>query len=172
MRLSHHQREGAGLVIRPSYEVDEQTEKRLRRALVFMIVLLLVVYGIEQYDWSRQIDTTYEPSHDIILWTESENYTYEVEVSFYTNGQDAMYERNRVTQTSVTVRSDMPEMVESVVYNLPYTQDVFWVRVGFGKMLAEDEWEWVYRTGTLRLGVKLVVNLEGHEFAVLVRAAE
>ena len=172
MYLSHQQRESKGLVINSSHEVDLRTKKKLYSVLVFMMILLSGVYGIEQYIESHQVASTYEPSHDIILWTKPENYTYEVEIAFYGNGQDAISEQNRVAHTSITVRPDMSETIKSALYTLPYTQSIYWIRVGFGYELAEDEWEWAYTSGILKLGVELRVNLEGHEVTMLVTPAQ
>ena len=168
MYLSHQQKQNSNLVIEPPYDVDERTKNRLYLALILIMIFISGVYGIEQYVELPQNDSTYEPSHDIIIWAKPENYTYEVEIMFYGSKQDTITEHNRLAGTSVTVRPDMPERIESALYALPYTQSVFWIRIGFGYEVAEDEWQWVYTSDILRLGVELCVHIEGHEFVILV----
>jgi hypothetical protein len=172
MHLSHQQRKGMEFVVEPSYEVDEQTKKKLYLALVLMMILLVGLYGTEQYVALQRNDSTYEPSHDIVIWAETENYTYEIKIMFYSSEQDALIERNRLTETSVTIRPDIPKRIESVLYALPTTYNVLWIQIGFGHELAEDEWQWVYKFDILRLGVEYSVIIEGHEFTMLVTPAQ
>lgn len=168
MYLSHQQRKSTELVIEPPYDVDYQTKNKLYLALILMMIILFGIYSIEQYIASSQFDPIYEPSHNIILWTKSENYTYLVDIAFYGSKQDEIVEQNRLAQASISVRPDMSERIDSVLYALPYTQSVFWIRVGFGYEVAEDEWQWEYTSDILKLGVELCVHIEGHEFVILV----
>ncbi len=154
----------------PSYAVDWRVENKVYLALILMVILISAIYGTERYAELHANDRYYEHTHDMTVWAIPENYIYVVEIEFCSSREDAYAGQNVLMGTGVTVRPDMPEKIEQALYGLPVTYSGFWVRVGFGYELAENEWQWTYDYGSLQLGVETSFYLEGRVFTILVTA--
>ncbi len=60
---------------------------------------------------------------------------------------------------------------EYVVYRLPQTIDLFWVRVGYAPQTNGDLKEWTYGLYVLKIGEQLRIHLDSHDFTILVTRA-
>ena len=170
--LNHHRRDSGNLVDEPPYDVSERTKSKLYLALGFMILLIYILYAIVRPLGLPPSYDDLEPTHDLTLWAEPENYTYHVRIEFYGSQQDAIADHNRLAAASPMVRPDMSNMTESCIYYLPRTPNLFWVRVGCSSEVEVEIGEWTYALCVLRIGEPLRLQLEGHDLTILVTRAQ
>jgi hypothetical protein len=169
--LKYHHRTKGNLVDEPPYYVPERTKNKLYLALGFMILLIYVLHIIVIPLGQPPPSDDLEPTHYITIWTEPMNHTFHMRFEFYSSPQDAISENNRLSGSAPMVGSNTTTG-EDVVYRLPQTIDLFWVRVGYAPQTTEDLLEWTYGLYALRIGEQLRIHLSGHDFTILVTRAQ
>jgi len=136
-----------------------------------MVLLIYVLHIVVTPLGSPPLDHLEEPTHSITIWTEHMNHTFHMRFDFYSSPQDAMTENNRLSGSAPMVGPNTTTG-EDVVYCLPQTNDLFWVRVGYAPQTNEDLLEWTYGLYALIIGEQLSIHLGGHDFTILVTRAQ
>jgi len=111
------------------------------------------------------IDDT--PTHNETLWVQPENYTYYLEVGFYSTQEDAWASQNAYVRHTSVIRQSSDEKRESVLYGIPRTIDSLWLRIAyFEEGENEDLAEFIVLM--LTMGTPLHFRIEGHDFTLLI----
>lgn len=168
--MKYHHRTSGNLVDEPPYYVPERTKNKLYLALGFMILLIYVLHIVVTPLGQPPPSDDLEPTHYITILTEPMNHTFHMRFDFYSSPQDAISENNRLSGSAPMVGPNTTTG-EDVVYRLPQTNDLFWVRVGYAPQTNEDLLEWTYGLYALRIGEQLSIHLGGHDFTILVTRA-
>lgn len=169
--LNYHHRASGKLVDEPPYDVSDHTKNKLYLTLGFMILLIYIMHIVVSPLGQPSPSDDLEPTHYITIWTEPMNHTFHMVFEFYSSPQDAMTENNRLAGAAPMVGPNTTSG-EYVVYRLPQTIDLFWVRVGYAPETNGDLEEWTYGMYVLGIGEQLRIHLGGHDFTILVTRAQ
>ena len=135
--------------------------------LILIVVATLTGITISANLGRRPIDIFDEPTHDETLWVQPENYTYYLEIEFYSSQDDAWASQNRYVGSTSAIRPFSEEKRESVLYGIPKTIDSLWLRIAyFEEGENEDLAEFIVLM--LTVGTSLHFRIEGHDFTLLV----
>ena len=171
LALIYHRRASESLVDESPYYVPERTKNKLYLALIFMILLIYVIHIVVTPLGQPPSFDDLEPTHDITIWTEPMNFTFHMMFEFYNSPQDAISENNRLSGAAPMVGPNTTTG-EYVVYRLPQTIDLFWVRIGYAPQTNGDLGEWTYGLYVLKIGEQLRIHLGGHDFTILVTRSQ
>ncbi|MHA1925851.1 MAG: hypothetical protein ACW974_08035 [Candidatus Thorarchaeota archaeon] len=136
--------------------------------IILIVVVGLTVITISANLGRRSIDVFDEPTHNKSLWVQPENYTYYLEVGFYSTQDDAFAERNRYVTVTSIIRPFSEEQRDSVLYGIPKSLGFLWLRIAyFGEGEDEDLADFIVLK--LTMGTPLNFRIEGHDFTLLIR---
>ncbi|MFX1416026.1 MAG: hypothetical protein ACFFC0_04390 [Promethearchaeota archaeon] len=133
----------------------------------FIILATLTAITISANLGRRPIDVFDEPTHNKTLWVQPENYTYYLDIEFYSSQEDAWASQNRYVGSTSAIRPFSEEKRESVLYGIPKTIDSLWLRIAcFEEGENEDLAEFIVLM--LTVGTPLYFRIEGHDFTLLI----
>jgi len=164
--LNYHFRAGGDLVDEPPYDVSDHTKNKLYLTLAFMYLIVCVLIVGQPIIYSDSNSQSHEISHNVTLWAEPENYSYCVDIWFYSNHQDALVGYEYLDFAHFPVRPESPNMMDDDLFDLPRALDRFWVRIELCQPLVDDEC--VYSLRILEIGEPLSFYLGNHNLTILV----
>ena len=132
---------------------------------MYLFVWVLSIVG-RPIVYNDSNSSSHEISHNVTLWAEPANYSYCLDIWFYSNHQDALIGHNYLDFAHFPVYPEDSNMTDDGLFYLPGTLDRFWVRIELCQEPVVEEC--VYSLHILTIGEKLRIHLGGHDFTILV----